>query len=133
VEAALADAELSPSQVDLVSLSACGSPGGDPREAAGVGAALGERAGEVALTAVRGALGESLGAGGALQAVVALEALATGCLPGIHGLDEPEAGCGLAPAILRAAQGPARGTFRRALVTARAWDGPAWALVLEVP
>jgi len=129
VGGALAEAGLAPEDVDCLSAAACGGPATDRAEAAGVAAALGERAANLPVTAVKGQLGEALGASGALQAAVLLAALETGELPGIAGLDEPE------PGLLLAAAGPeaTRGSFRRGLVTAVGLDGAAVALVLERP
>jgi 3-oxoacyl-[acyl-carrier-protein] synthase II len=128
VRAALDDAGLGPGAIDCWSSSASGGPGSDRTEAAGVAAALGERARELAVTAVKGQLGEALGASGAFQAVVALEAFRCGVLPGIAGLDEPE------PDLPFAAGPESRnGGFGRALVTGVGLDGAAVALVLEAP
>ena len=99
----------------------------DRWEARGVAAALGERSAELPVTAIKGALGESLGASGALQTVVLLEAMAAGELPGITGLDEIE------PDLPLPLAGPdiRRGSFRCGLITSLSWDGHAWALVVE--
>jgi 3-oxoacyl-[acyl-carrier-protein] synthase II len=88
VRYALDDAGADPGALDCASLSASGSVVGDVAEARGVAAVLGARAAELPVTAVKSMLGETLGAGGALQAIVALEALRNGVLPGIRGLDE---------------------------------------------
>lgn len=129
VEAALAEAGLGPDDLDLLSISASGSQGPDALEASGIAAALGPRAAQLPVIAVKAALGESLGAAGALQTVVALESMRTGVAPGIVGLDEVD------PELSLACAGPENrtGTFRRALITAVAWDGPAWALIVAGP
>jgi 3-oxoacyl-[acyl-carrier-protein] synthase II len=78
------------------------------------------------VTAVKAGVGEALGASGALQAAVLLEALRTGELPGVAGLGEPEPGlplAGIGPAS-------ARFTGRIGLVTALDRHGGAHALVL---
>jgi 3-oxoacyl-[acyl-carrier-protein] synthase II len=127
VLAALLDARLTPGDVDCLSASASGGPATDRAEAAGVAAALGRRAATLPVTAVKGQLGEALGASGALQAVVLVTSLLAGELPGIAGLDEVEPGLPLALA------GPEsrRGSFRRGLATAVGLDGAVSALVLE--
>jgi 3-oxoacyl-[acyl-carrier-protein] synthase II len=122
--AALADAGAEAGEVGFVSAAANGSPEGDRQEAAGLAAALGEHAAAVPVAAIRAMLGEPLGAGGALQAIDALETWRDGSLPGIPGL-EVEPGLPLAPRA--GARAVERGL---ALLSARGFDGGATALVL---
>jgi len=124
--AALAEAGLAPDEIDCLSASASGSPAVDRAEAAGIAALFGADASRLAVTAVKGQLGETLGASGALQAVVLLEALGSGELPGIAGLDAPEDGL---PLTVGAES--RRGRFARGLVTSVGLDGAVAALVLE--
>jgi 3-oxoacyl-[acyl-carrier-protein] synthase II len=126
VRLALDDAGLEPGDIDAVSTGASGRIEEDRREAAGIAAALGERAGTVPVTAVKSMLGEALGASGALQAVAALGTLADGVLPGIRGLEELEEGFllqGVSPAS-RPVQA------RRILITVSGYSGHACALIL---
>jgi 3-oxoacyl-[acyl-carrier-protein] synthase II len=130
VRSALAEAELEAAQVDLLALGASGSPARDRAEVAGLALALGrDRLAALPVLAAAGQLGECLGAGGALSALLALESLRSGRLPGIAGLDEPDPA--LPPTDLAAASRPLRG--RVALVTALALDGPAAALLVALP
>jgi 3-oxoacyl-[acyl-carrier-protein] synthase II len=126
IRLALDDAGLGPGDVDAVSAGANGGVEEDRQEAAGLAAALGERAGEVPVTAVKSMLGEALGAGGALQAVAALGTLADGVLPGIPGLEEVEEGflLGGVSAVSR----PVRA--RRILITISGYGGHGCALIL---
>jgi 3-oxoacyl-[acyl-carrier-protein] synthase II len=128
VRIALEDAGLGPDDVDAVSTGANGGVEEDRQEAAGIAAALGERAGSVPVTAVKSMLGEALGASGALQAVAALGTLADGVLPGIRGLADLEEGFlleGVSP-VSR----PIRA--RRILITVSGQGGHACALILGV-
>jgi 3-oxoacyl-[acyl-carrier-protein] synthase II len=129
VRLALEDAEVAPGDLDCLSASASGSVEVDRREALGVAAALGERAADLPVTAVKSMLGEALGAAGGLQVVALLGTFADGVLPGIPGLDEVEAGLPLGG--LAAGARPVQA--RRALVTALSADGHAAALVLGAP
>jgi len=126
VRIALEDAGLGASDVDAWSAGANGSAGGDRREALGVAAALGARAADLPVTAVKSMLGEAMGASGGLQIVALLGTLGDGVLPGILGLEHVEAG------FPWPAAGPAarRVQVRRVLATAFSADGHAWAVVL---
>lgn len=124
---ALADAGLDAAGVDAVSLAADGSPAGDRHEAAGVGAFFGARAAELPVLAVKGQLGESLGASGAFQTLALLETMRQGTVPGIAGLEELEDGFPLR----RASAKSHAADVRRGLVHAQGFDGNTCALVLE--
>ncbi len=127
VRQALGDAGIEPGGVACWSASASGRPTGDRAEAAGVAAALGGRAAELPVTAVKACLGEALGASGALQTVAALGALAAGEAPGIPGLDATDDGFPFPLAGPEARPVDARGA---ALVTAIGLDGNVSALVI---
>jgi 3-oxoacyl-(acyl-carrier-protein) synthase len=129
VRLALEDAEVEPGDLDCLSASASGSVEVDRREALGVAAALGERAADLPVTAIKALLGEAMGAAGGLQVVALLGTFADGVLPGVPGLDEVAAGLPLGG--LATAARPVQ--VRRALVTALSADGHAAALVLGAP
>ncbi|MGD8328044.1 MAG: beta-ketoacyl-[acyl-carrier-protein] synthase family protein [Acidobacteriota bacterium] len=86
IHGALDDAGVTPEMIGCLSASASGSVHGDVAEAEGVALALGPHATDMPVTAVKSMLGETLGAGGALQTVALIEALRRGVLPGIFGL-----------------------------------------------
>lgn len=127
ITAALRDAGREPEDIDCLSVSASGGVHVDAAEARGLAAALGDRVAALPVTAIKGAIGESLGAAGAFQTLTLLEAFAAGELPGIRGLDEPEPDLPLRLAGTASRQGD----FHCGLVTALSWDGHAWALVVE--
>jgi 3-oxoacyl-(acyl-carrier-protein) synthase len=114
------------SDIGAVVSSASGSPVLDAREAAGIKCGIGAAA---PVTAIKSMLGDTLGASGALQAIVALESLRSGRLPGIAGLDEPD------PRIDLPLAAPGARAIRasRALVTAVAREGNCCALVISRP
>ena len=126
---ALEDAELSPGDLDAVSVSASGSVAVDRAEAAGLGAALGTFGVGVPVTAIKSMLGEALGASGGFQAVAMLGTLGDGLLPGIRGLERTEENFPLTGAEA----GTRRVAVRRALLTALSADGHACAVVLGAP
>lgn len=126
VRLALRDAGLAPEEIDSVSAGANGGKDQDRQEAAGIAAALGERAAGVPVTAVKSMLGEALGASGALQTVAALGTLQDGILPGIAGLEHLEDDFPL-PGAAAASR---RVGARTVLVTAAGSGGHCSALIL---
>ncbi len=90
IRLALEDAGVSPEEIGCLSASANGSVEADRQEAFGIARALGGRAADLPVTAVKSMLGEAIGASGALQAVALLGTLGDGRLPGIRGLESTE-------------------------------------------
>jgi 3-oxoacyl-[acyl-carrier-protein] synthase II len=84
---ALEDAGMDASAIDCVSAAANGSVRHDRWEAQAIAATIGSR---VPVIAIKSMLGETQGAGGALQAVSLIESLRTGTLPGHVGWEQPE-------------------------------------------
>ncbi|HKI03147.1 MAG TPA: beta-ketoacyl synthase N-terminal-like domain-containing protein [Thermoanaerobaculia bacterium] len=126
---ALEDAGLGPGDVDCLSVSASGSVESDLWEAVGIATALGPRAADLPVAAIKAQLGEALGASGGLQAVALLGTLRDGMLPGVAGLAEPAAdiplrGAGAENRRVRA---------RWALATSLSADGHASAVILGAP
>ncbi len=128
VRLALADAGLEAAAIDCLSASANGSPATDAHEAVGVGEVFNSAASTLPVTAVKSMLGESLGASGAVQTVLLIEAIRSGLLPGILGLAELEEGFPLAQA------GPENRELEmtRGLVNSVGLDGKACSLVVEL-
>ena len=78
--AALADAGLGPGDVDCVNAHGTATAFNDLMEQHALWAVFGERAARLPLNAIKGALGHTLGAAGALEAVVCLRQLEAGVL-----------------------------------------------------
>ncbi|MET0291648.1 MAG: beta-ketoacyl-[acyl-carrier-protein] synthase family protein [Steroidobacteraceae bacterium] len=76
---ALARASLSPSQIDYLNLHGTGTPSNDLAESLAVAAVFPEG---VACSSTKGATGHTLGAAGALEAVICLLAIEHGFIPG---------------------------------------------------
>lgn len=83
---ALEEAAVAPGEVTAISASAHGSPAADAREAQALSRVFGTAMPPV--SAVKGGLGECLGASSALQVVVLLESWRRGTMPGVVGLEE---------------------------------------------
>jgi 3-oxoacyl-[acyl-carrier-protein] synthase II len=92
--AALADAGISPDEVDHVNAHAASTPAGDLAEAKAIRMALGERANEIPVTSIKGAIGHCMAAAGALETVSAVLTLAEGVIPPTrnHRTPDPEVG-----------------------------------------
>lgn len=123
----LAESDLDAQAVDAVSLSARGSESLDRAEARGVARALGPRAASVPVTAIKGQLGESLGAAGALQAAFLVAAIRSGRLSGIPALERMESGIPLGAASAEAREI----AIRNGLATALGFDGGVCAAVFS--
>lgn len=123
IRRALHERRLPGSDIGAVISSASGSRVLDAREASGIGCGIGRA---TPVTALKSMLGETLGASGALQAIVALQSLHSGRLPGIAGLEQPDPAIGL-PLVGPGAQ-PIEASH--ALVTAIAREGNCCALVV---
>ncbi len=126
VGTALAAAGIGADAIGAVSASASGGPL-DQLEAKGLAAALGRRADALPITAIKGGLGETLGADGGLQAVIAVETLRKGEQPGIRGLNQLALGFPFPLAGLK----PQSLAGRCLLLYSMGWDGQHCAVVLS--
>lgn len=88
MRAALADASVEPAAVGWVKAHATGTPVGDAAEAAAIHRVFGAR---TPVASLKGALGHSLAASGALELVAAILALAQGFIPGTVGCQQVDA------------------------------------------
>ena len=79
---ALAGAGLTPQDVDYINLHGTGTPSNDSAEGNAVAAVFADRTPAVAASSTKGATGHTLGAAGALEAVICALALRHGLLPG---------------------------------------------------
>jgi 3-oxoacyl-[acyl-carrier-protein] synthase II len=121
---ALDEAGVASGSLAAVAASASGSPAEDAREALGLRAAVGNG---VPVTAIKSMTGEALGASGPLSAIVLLESLRTGRLPGVTGLVERDPDVDLNVRTSVTAISGASG-----LVTAVTPEGDCAALVIGV-
>lgn len=86
---ALRDAGLDASAIGYVNAHGTGTPVGDVAEAAAVHRVFGG----VPISSVKGAVGHTIAAAGAVEAAACLAGLLGGFLPGTAGLDEPDPAC----------------------------------------
>jgi 3-oxoacyl-[acyl-carrier-protein] synthase II len=81
IEAAIADAGLTPEDIDHVNAHGTGTPENDKMEAMGCLAVLGERMRSVPISSNKSMIGHTLTAAGAIEAVVSLMTIARGRIP----------------------------------------------------
>ena len=95
ITAALADAGISPEEVDHVNAHAASTPAGDLAEAKAIRLALGDRAGQVPVTSIKGAIGHCMAAAGALETIAAVMTLVEGVIPPTRNHRHPDPEIGL--------------------------------------
>ncbi|MCY2932444.1 MAG: beta-ketoacyl-[acyl-carrier-protein] synthase family protein [Planctomycetota bacterium] len=93
--AALADAGLSPGQIDCVNAHGTGTPKNDVVETLAIKDVLGDRAYEVPVHAVKSMTGHMIAASGAVEAAAAALTLHHRCVPPTINLDTPDPECDL--------------------------------------
>jgi 3-oxoacyl-[acyl-carrier-protein] synthase-1 len=79
---ALASASLTPEHIDYINLHGTGTPSNDSAEGKAVAAVFADRGQPVPASSTKGATGHTLGAAGAIEAVICALALRHGLLPG---------------------------------------------------
>lgn len=125
MRAALAAAAIEPGAVDFVSAHGTGTVYNDAMEARAITAVFGRRG--VAVNSIKGAIGHTLGAAGAFEAVLCAEAIRRGVIPPTAGLESIDPAC----ADLDVVSGAARPTpVRIALSTSSGFAGANAAIVL---
>jgi len=126
VRAALADAAVSPAELDHVNAHATSTPAGDVAESLALRDALGDAVDAIPVTATKSVTGHLLGAAGSLEAVLTLQSLRDRQIPAIRNLDDPDDAVALD--LVRVTPRPTRRDI--ALSTSFGFGGHNVALVL---
>ncbi|MGC4105673.1 MAG: beta-ketoacyl-[acyl-carrier-protein] synthase family protein [Thermomicrobiales bacterium] len=92
---ALADAGISPDEVDHVNAHAASTPAGDLAEAKAIYRVLGERAAQIPVTSVKGAIGHCMASAGALETITAVKTLHEQRIPPTRNYRNPDPEVGL--------------------------------------
>jgi 3-oxoacyl-[acyl-carrier-protein] synthase-1 len=124
MEAALRSAGLTPADIDYLNLHGTATSANDTAEGKAVAALFGDR---VACSSTKGATGHTLGAAGAIEAVICALALANDFLPGSPHTETLDPGIPL-HYLLRARPGK----LRRALSNSFGFGGSNCSLVLGI-
>jgi 3-oxoacyl-[acyl-carrier-protein] synthase II len=87
---ALEKAGMSVEEIDHVNAHATSTPEGDKAELQAIRTIFGERAGDVSVTANKSMIGHTLGAAGAIEAIVTVLTMREGCIPPTINLEDPD-------------------------------------------
>jgi 3-oxoacyl-[acyl-carrier-protein] synthase II len=125
---ALEKAGMSPEEIDHVNAHATSTPEGDKAELQALRTILGERVGKVPVTANKSMIGHTLGAAGAIEAIVTILTMRDGCVPPTINLEDPDdaaAGLDLTP------NAAARRDIRTAISNSFGFGGQNTAIVFR--
>jgi 3-oxoacyl-[acyl-carrier-protein] synthase II len=99
---ALAKAGLQPTDIAHVNAHATSTPEGDKSELQAIKTIFGEHAGKLSITANKSMIGHTLGAAGAIEAIVTIQTMREGCVPptiNLHDVDPEGEGLDLTPNV----------------------------------
>jgi 3-oxoacyl-[acyl-carrier-protein] synthase II len=92
---ALEDAGVTPEEVGYVNAHATSTPVGDPKEVASLRTVLGAHADRVLVSSTKSSHGHMLGAAGAVETIVTIQAMNESMVPPTINLEAPDEGCDL--------------------------------------
>lgn len=95
MQIALHDAGLAPQDIQYINAHGTGTPLNDKSETAAIKAAFGEQAYQVPISSTKSMLGHLLGAAGAIEALICIQALRSGMLPPTINYEFPDPDCDL--------------------------------------
>jgi len=129
VVSAMRDAQALPRDIGFVSTHGTGTVFNDRMEAAAFGTLFGQAARGLPVNSIKGAIGHTLGAAGALEAVLSVLVLSRGQIPPTYGFEVPDPACPLD--VVSGSPRPLAPSCRYVLSTSSAFAGTNAALVLE--
>ena len=95
MQRALADARLTPEEIDYVNAHGTGTPANDPTETRAIRRTFGAHADRLAVSSTKSMHGHALGAAGALELVAVIGALRHGVVPPTANFVDPDPECDL--------------------------------------
>lgn len=95
MQCAIADAGLKPESIDYINAHATSTPLGDIVETRAIKSLLGDRAGDITVSATKSMIGHSIGASAAIGSIATIMALHTGTVHPTINLDEADPECDL--------------------------------------
>lgn len=90
IKRALRSAQLTADDIDYVNAHATSTPAGDVAEATALRSIFGEKLDQTPVSSIKGAIGHSLGAAGAIESAACIKALETGIIPATLHCEEPD-------------------------------------------
>jgi 3-oxoacyl-[acyl-carrier-protein] synthase II len=87
---ALDKAGIAVEEIDHVNAHATSTPEGDKAELQSIRTIFGDRAGKISITANKSMLGHTLGAAGAIEAIVTIQTIRESCVPPTINLEDPD-------------------------------------------
>ncbi len=126
IRAALADAAVTPEEVDYINAHGTATEQNDPAEVAAYRRVFGEHLTRIPVSSVKGALGHCLCSAGGIEAAVTALAVAGGMVPPTAGFAEPDPACPVDPVPSLGRPWP----IRVAISSSFAFGGNSAALVL---
>ena len=95
LSAALADAQLTPGDIDYINAHGTGTPANDPTESRAIRRVFGAHADKLAVSSTKSMHGHALGAAGAIELVAVIGALRDGVIPPTANFIDPDPECDL--------------------------------------
>lgn len=95
MRACLEDGRLSPDKIDYINAHGTSTPAGDELETEAVKSVFGEHAKKLWVSSTKSMTGHTLGAAGAIESVISIQALKTNTAPPTINLDNPSPDCDL--------------------------------------
>lgn len=92
---ALADARLSPSEVDYINPHGTSTPANDPNETRAIKMVFGEQAYNIPISSTKSMIGHALGGSGALEAIASILTMVHGWIPPTINYETPDPECDL--------------------------------------
>jgi len=125
IQRCLDDAGWSADSIDYINAHATGTPLGDDIELEAIEAVFSE-AGSPVISSIKGLTGHTLGAAGAIEAIISVKTLTEGIAPGTHNFREPSR-----MSVIKRLKVPMRGVFRRVLSNSFGFGGVNACLAFE--
>jgi 3-oxoacyl-[acyl-carrier-protein] synthase II len=129
IEIALRDAGLRPEEIDYVNAHGTSTPLNEKLETQAIKTAFGEHAFRLPVSSTKSMTGHLLGAAGAVEAVICLKAIETGCIPPTINYTTPDPDCDLDCVPNEARPG----RLRHVLNNSMGFGGHNVALILSAP
>jgi 3-oxoacyl-[acyl-carrier-protein] synthase II len=127
MRAALARAEMDPSDIDYINAHGTSTPLGDEIEHGAVKRLFGNAAGKISMSSTKSSIGHLLGAAGAVEAIFSILAIVNNVVPPTLNLENPSEGCDMDLVPLQAKERP----VRAALSNSFGFGGTNASLVLK--